>query len=452
MLDWANRALDGLLSADRRTDAAGIVRAITIVILSLAIVTGISALLGGALAGAAFTAYFPALLIVCLACGWEAGVITLLASVMLGYTLFLRPGSHLYVPAFGEVASIVLFLLAGGLVVVVTTALRAALRKLRHAEGRYLKVVTVASSLLCETDASGRVREVQPGWSEVTGQAWPDYEGFGWQKAIHPDDHAGMRPPNTSDAIKFHQSDVRLWSQEHNDWRWHSARAVPLANASGEIEGWITALNDIHESKIARANQELIIGEHRHRLKNLVTVIDSLANWSRPRGNANIDAFLKKFLGRLHALGSVGDQVLAADWKALDAGAVIRAALDPFMDGNATRFRIGGPPLSLNEQTAGSLALAIHEMATNALKYGALSATDGVIDVKWSNAAADEGRRVSVEWIENGGPPAEKPEHEGFGMRLIRFVPAREKDGDVQMAFEPTGFRCRIAFTQTPPS
>jgi two-component sensor histidine kinase len=186
----------------------------------------------------------------------------------------------------------------------------------------------------------------------------------------------------------------------------------------------------------------------RHRLKNLLTIIDALAKNSRSKlDGPEVEAFQKRFLGRLHALGAAADLVLAGKNVTVECGAIVRATLAPFMEENAARFLISGPELHLSEETGGTLGLAIHEMATNALKYGALSAQAGKVFIRWGVLPADAGEeRVEIEWTERGGPRPVPPSKEGFGTRLIRTVPARERRGEVDIAYEAGGFTCRIAF------
>jgi two-component sensor histidine kinase len=221
-----------------------------------------------------------------------------------------------------------------------------------------------------------------------------------------------------------------------------------MPRVSGGGHDWVTSLHDIHQHKIASDRREIVIGELRHRLKNLLTIIDALAKNSRSKlDGAEVEAFLKRFLGLLHALGAAADLVLAGKNVAVECGAIVRATLSPFMEDNASRFLISGSELHLSEETGSTLGLAIHEMATNALKYGALSLEGGKVFIRWSGLPVKDGEeRIEIEWTERGGPRPVPPNREGFGTRLIRSVPARERGGEVQIAYEAGGFTCRIAF------
>lgn len=407
--------------------------------------TGLRALVGPFVPGVPFGFYYPAMIVIGLVCGWEFGTAAIVLGLALAWYFFVPPVMSFHWPNTSQSISLAAMAVVGAMLVAITAALRNALGRTQASEARYREMIDATSGIVTLSDHRGSIAEPQHGWTNITGMAWPEYKDLGWLKAVHPDDHAHVQGTRDLGGEAYQQRDVRVWSAADNNWRWFNMRAVPLKTKGGE---WMSAFTDIHERKLSRERQEIVIGEHRHRLKNLITVIDSLANWSKPQGDEAVAAFLKKFSGRLRALGSVGDQVVAADWKALQADAVIRAGLAPFLEENSPRIVISGPSLSMNEQTAGSLALAMHELATNALKYGALSVKDGTVTVAWTRTPRDAEERVAIDWRERGGPPAVKPEREGFGLRLIRFVPAREREGEVVLDFTPKGFVCTIAYTQ----
>jgi two-component sensor histidine kinase len=196
------------------------------------------------------------------------------------------------------------------------------------------------------------------------------------------------------------------------------------------------------------AARELVLGEARHRLKNLMAIIEALAKFSgtRPGENSDIDAFLQRFLGRLRALGAASDLVLKFGPGVLEANAVVHAVLEPFLSDAPQRLRFDGPELELSEHFGGALAMAVHELATNALKYGALSVRSGSVTLRWRSVPRDDGETVEFVWQENGGPPPQRPEKDGYGHRLIRSVAAREIDGEVRIEYPPEGLVCRISY------
>jgi two-component sensor histidine kinase len=214
------------------------------------------------------------------------------------------------------------------------------------------------------------------------------------------------------------------------------------------------AMKNLAERHAREANtRELALGEARHRLKNLMAVIEALAKFSTPRrgGDPAVDAYLKRFLGRLRALGAAGDLALQHRLDRMEAGALIGAVLEPFRTEKPYRLHFGGPELDLSEDFGGALALAVHELATNALKYGALSVPEGTVRLHWSALQKDGGEFVEFLWTEGGGPPPAQPTKEGFGQRLIRSVAQREDGGEVQIDYPPQGLVCRMVCRRRAP-
>jgi PAS domain S-box-containing protein len=418
---------------------------------ALAVATLVTALrleMGLSSSGVPLVFYLPAIMVVTLVAGWEYGTASLIASVALVWFIFVPPAYTFGPMSRSQAVTLALWAVVSVLMVALAHFLRGSLISSLRNEARYRRLASLISDIVWMTDGDGNVREPNAAWSRVTGMQWPDYGGRRWANAVHEDDRGQLMP---TDGARTHMADFRLRDAESGDWRWYQSRAVALRGPGGDIAEWITALRDIHESKLAKERDELMIGEARHRLKNLVTIIDALAKYSKQRNappNAELDAFLKRFLGRLHALGAAADLVLAGQHQHVEIGAVIRATLAPFLEEKAQRFRIDGPDVTLSEATGGSLALAIHELATNALKYGALTAPDGYVTIGWKGTDMPEGEHVCIEWEEHGGPAPHQPEREGFGGRVIKSVPAREKNGLVTLEYRPEGLYCRMEFVK----
>ena len=191
----------------------------------------------------------------------------------------------------------------------------------------------------------------------------------------------------------------------------------------------------------ARADSErhmqMLIGELNHRVKNTLSVVQSLA-YQTFRGSSSPKDAIAAFEARLQALASAHNLLTEQKWESASMRQIVQVALKPFCD--LDRCEIDGPDVKLSPQMAVSLALAVHELSTNATKYGALSTETGRILVNWD---ADDGKFVLL-WRETGGPPVKLPEAEGFGMRLIRRSLAAELKGHVDVQFLETGVAYRI--------
>ncbi len=384
--------------------------------------------------------FFPALMI--------AGIFGGGALAILAYA-----ASLLAVARFLVGAELWLFAAAMGVQTLVALTLRVLFRESRRWGVRYRRLLSSIASAITVSDGNGRIERPHPDLARLIGMNWPDYAGTKWLTSIHPDDRAKLAPIGPFKDVALQRAEIRLKDPASGDWRWHLMRAVPLLDEEGEVEEWISALTDVHERKLSGEQQDMMIGEARHRLKNLMTIIDSLVKSSRPRGaDATVDAFQKKLLGRLHALSAASDLALASNYTTMNAREVIAATLAPFLETESARLTFDGPDLALNQATGGSLALGVHELTTNAIKHGALSVPEGRVDFRWTVAPGEAGGRVEMIWKESGGPPPREPEKAGYGARVIGFIPSREQNGKVTMEYPPDGYVCRIVFTLQPPA
>jgi PAS domain S-box-containing protein len=194
---------------------------------------------------------------------------------------------------------------------------------------------------------------------------------------------------------------------------------------------------DITARKRWDHHQRLLVAELNHRVKNTLSIVQSLAHQSFTPGNPPTEA-IAAYEGRLTALAAAHNLLTRENWEAASIDEVIRAAVSPFC--RAGRCHVEGPIVRIPPQAAVSLALAIHELATNAAKYGALSNRRGEIDIHWETDA----RELHLVWSERGGPPVEQPTRSGFGTRLISRVLAADLEGTVEVEFRREGLVCRV--------
>jgi PAS domain S-box-containing protein len=392
-----------------------------------------------------FAPFFPAIAVAALLGGFWPGIWAWALSAVLGLGLFMGEESA---PTFtaSRAVSGALFCVSAAVELFIASMLRESFWQSQRNAARYRALVDAGSQLVSTFDAKGGVTERQEGWEKLTGMAWPAYAGLGWLDCVHEDDRAIVRHEAMTDAPS--QMEVRIWDAQNGEWRWFAVRAVPLFDPAGEVEERIAALVDITERRASRERRELMLGDLRHRLKNFIAVIQSLVNAALPKGNDEVAAFADTFLHRVRTLQSAGDLVMKANGMPVDLGEVVPAALAPFMAQGESRILIEGPPLLLREHTMGGVALACHELATNAAKYGALSTDNGYVTVRWDAKAADGGERVTIEWIERGGPPVSAPTRQGFGTRIVKAALARESEGNVTLDYEPEGLTCRMTFVR----
>ncbi|WP_300973606.1 PAS domain S-box protein [Sphingomonas sp. LHG3406-1] len=214
--------------------------------------------------------------------------------------------------------------------------------------------------------------------------------------------------------------------------------ASPILADDGTADLAVVALEDITHRKLAEAHQQLLINELSHRAKNLLAIIQSVAQQSF-KGAGTASEQLARFEGRLGALSAAHGILTRERWEAVP---LRRLICDTFtaVRSDDDRLTLDGGDIMLPPKVAVSLAMAIHELATNALKYGSLGVEGGRVTIRWS---ADDGR-LRLRWKESGGPPVSRPARRGFGSRMIERGLAAELGGKVAIHFDPDGVACEV--------
>ena len=230
--------------------------------------------------------------------------------------------------------------------------------------------------------------------------------------------------------------------------RWHDLHIEPLRDIMGSIVGLSCAAVDITERKESEAHLRLLMRELTHRSKNLLAVIQAMARQTA-RHVGSIDAFLTQFGARLQALATSHDLLVQESWYGVSLYELVRSQLGHYLDRVGTQVSLDGPMVVLKPEAAQSLGLALHELATNAAKYGALSVPGGHVSARWRRMPAIEGHGVEISWDEEHGPKVKTPKQRGFGRMVIEQNLARALDAEVILDFLPTGLRCRIIIPVT---
>lgn len=220
---------------------------------------------------------------------------------------------------------------------------------------------------------------------------------------------------------------------------WTFSRAVPLFDANGEIVEWFGAATDVTGRKQAEEHLRLLVNELNHRVKNNLAMAQAIGAQTF-RNADDLAAAQKSFTARIMALAKANDLLTEEHWVDASLRDLVETAVRPHCDGE--RILVDGPQLRLSAKTAMSLAMAFHELATNAVKHGAWSTPEGRVEIRWRTARDASGERLHLEWRETGGPPVSPPRRRGFGSRLIERGLAAELEGEVRLRFEPDGLVC----------
>ena len=212
------------------------------------------------------------------------------------------------------------------------------------------------------------------------------------------------------------------------------AMASGLQRHEGELRAEIT------RSHVLQERQTMMLHELNHRVRNTLTTVQSLARQSR-----RTDETGERLEGRIISLSKTHDLLSRDDWAGASLRTVLENELAPFRDGRNDRFRIDGPDIDLSPRYVLALGMTLHELTTNAAKYGALSSETGCVDIVWRiTMPAGHARRLAMEWRESGGPMVTDPPRRGYGTRLINGGIGHELGGKVQLDFDVAGLRCTL--------
>jgi two-component sensor histidine kinase/CheY-like chemotaxis protein len=192
----------------------------------------------------------------------------------------------------------------------------------------------------------------------------------------------------------------------------------------------------------AEAHQRTLIEELNHRVKNMLTVVNAMARQTLASNPAPQD-FTEKFVRRIDALGRTHSLLSREQWATVQLCEIARESLEPYLLEDKNRVVLKGPPVAFDPKTALALGIVFHELATNAIKHGALSNRDGVVTMEWCFADNDT---IALQWQERGGPEVTVPARNGFGSRLIRLELTHELNGNVELIYEPAGLKVLMGF------
>jgi two-component sensor histidine kinase len=227
--------------------------------------------------------------------------------------------------------------------------------------------------------------------------------------------------------------------QLDGSWRWLSAWGLVEFEGQGAERKPVAiagASRDLSERKHAEELQRLLTNELNHRVKNTLATVQSIVSQTLRR-STDIEAARAAADARIISLARAHDLLTERNWSAADVAKLVARALAPFPTAQIT---LDGPSLDVLPNCALGLSLALHELATNAAKYGALSRPEGLVEASWK---AENGK-LHLTWKESGGPPVRPPDRGGFGTRLIRNAIFSEMEGQTELDFAREGVRCRI--------
>ncbi len=303
--------------------------------------------------------------------------------------------------------------------------------QLRESEERFRMLAENIAQLAWIAKPSGDIFWYNQRWYDYTGSDLASMEGWGWRDVHHPDHIVRVEEKFRSSLSEGEEwEDLFPLRSASGEWRWFLSRAKPIRDENGDIVYWFGTNTDITEQREQSEQIALLLREVNHRSKNMLAKVQALAR-SSIEGDPEL---VKRFEERVGSLAVNQDILVRRDWREVPVEELVRLQLK-FMSGAIRQIEIGGPDCALIPRAAEIIGMALHELATNSLKYGALSVPKGRVRISWHYNE----RQFSIAWLESDGPPVKAPSRRGFGSQLIDDIPRRGLDGEVSYTFARDG-------------
>ena len=315
-------------------------------------------------------------------------------------------------------------------------------KKLRESEQRLSQIINTVNAYIGLLDSAGLITEVNTKALEISGASRESVIGkhladAPWWSAT-ADGAARMRDI-VARCLKGETVRCDLpYANGRGELRWVDFQAAPIVAPDGTVTAIVPSGVDITERKNSEHHIRLLMLEINHRAKNMLGLVSAIA---RQTAAASPTEFVARFAERIQSLSANHDLLVHSEWKGIDIAEVVRVQLAPFADLIGKRISVAGPSLTLRAQAAQSIGMALHELSTNAGKYGALSSAKGHVDISWT---LEEGE-LRIGWVESGGPPVEKPVRRGFGTTVLTSLAQMSVGGKVQLIYDPAGLVWRLA-------
>ncbi|MGH6763776.1 MAG: PAS domain-containing protein [Phyllobacterium sp.] len=316
--------------------------------------------------------------------------------------------------------------------------------KLANSELGLRTLTDAMPQMVWSTRSDGHHDYFNARWYEFTGVPLNTEVSEEWNGLFHPDDRSRIRKAwrHSLKTGTPYEIDYRL-KHRSGEYRWILGRAVPIRNLAGKITRWFGTCTDIHETKLAASEREIINYELSHRIKNLFSVLSAIVSLSS-RSVPEAHGFAEELRGRIQAMGRAYDLVrphgahIASEEGQTRISALLDELFDPYVKDNEERILFIGADSLINDSAATSLALVFHELATNSAKYGALSHSSGLVEV---SARKEEGM-YCLSWAEHGGPEVTEPENtDGFGSKLMSMSIEGQLGGSIAKRWDRDGLQ-----------
>jgi len=337
-----------------------------------------------------------------------------------------------------------------------TQELSEANSQLQEGQALYRSALAAGRMGTWETDLVARTRLWTPEGMALFGINLPDGRGHvggaqdEYWSALHPDDrHLMQKFHELADNQDSFTSEYRVvWPDGTTLWLRGHGRVV-ARTPDGKVHRLVSILADVTERKAAEDHAKFLMHELSHRSKNLLTVIQSISRRTA-RTATTMEEFESRFGQRLQGLAASHDVLVRNSWQGAPLADLMRQHLMPFLDIQSSRVEFTGPDLVVTAEATQAIGLAIHELATNAIKYGALSVPSGKVKISWAfDSESFASRALLLKWVEQGGPRVVPPSRNGFGHLVIGEMMERSLNAKVALEFVACGLEWSVSIPAT---
>ena len=322
------------------------------------------------------------------------------------------------------------------------TAARQAEEERQQASALLQTIVEAAPGLIYAKDRDGRMLLANAATTEVYGRSWEEVAGRTDAELLPDQEQAATVMENDRKVMESGNVEEleELVGRDGGQFRVWLSTKRPLRNLAGTVTGLVGVSVEITERKRAEARLRLVIDELNHRVKNTLVTVQSIASQTLRGSDPNLRSTLEQ---RLVALAAAHDVLTRESWAGASIADIVAGAVRPHSGTEGRRLRVSGPPMWLIPRAALALSMGLHELATNALKYGALSTAAGSVELAWTVTGGPD-PIFRIIWTEHDGPAVSQPTRRGFGTKLIERSLAQDLGGTASIRFEPAGLVCVV--------
>jgi PAS domain S-box-containing protein len=420
----------------------GTVGAYALAIVAVGVATALRLALDPYLMGAQFVTFFPAVVITTLISGFGAGFLCAVLSTAAADFFVLAPhfSFSFYVNDPAALADLLVFGPLASYVVLLISRMRFAIEReqVQASKDRLQLSLDAAQLGWWRYDPRRRVVSADTRGKEIFDFSANETPIEEFISRVHPDDAERVRAQREAVLNSVHRkphADEYRVRRPDGAVRWVEAHWLAYFKDSSRervIADVVGTVQDITGRKEREEREHLLMREVSHRAKNMLSVVDAIA---RQTATKNPEDFIERFSERIQALAANQDLLIRNDWHGVEVEDLVCAQLAPFADLIGSRIIVRGPKLRLNAASTQAIGLALHELTTNAGKYGALSTERGRVNVCWET----KGETFTMSWTERDGPPVSSPKRRGFGTIVVEAMTERSVDGTVDLNYPPSG-------------